>query len=170
MSIKCYRKSLVNDSIGKMANLQHLSQDWGNALSDKEFCDVKIICGDTTFDCHQLVLGVRSPVFRAMFRADMREKKSRKVNVQDLHPKVFAELLTFIYTGKTLNLERYAEELLGAAEKYQLNFCKGRSKKQIDPELPVQVNQKRPFLPFDPKSKRKEKAPEENPATAKVSY
>ena len=63
-----------------------------------------------------------------------------------------------------------ASEEIVAAEKYQLNFRKGRSKKKIDPELPVQVDQKRPFLPFDPKSKRKEKAPEENPATAKVSY
>ena len=137
MSIKCYRKSLVNDSVGKMANLQHLSQDWGNALSDKEFCDVKIICGDTTFDCHQLVLGVRSPVFRAMFRADMREQKSRKVNVQDLHPKVFAELLTFIYTGKTLNLERYAEELLGAAEKYQLKQLKSICVKKLCSKIDV---------------------------------
>ena len=68
------------------------------------------------------------------------------------------------------NCKFLASEEIVAAEKYQLNFRKGRSKKKIVPELPVQVDQKRPFLPFDPKSKRKEKAPEENPATAKVSY
>ena len=36
------------------------------------------------------------------------------------------------------------------------------------PEEPDQVD-KRPFLPFNPKAKKKEKDPEEHPASAKVT-
>ena len=70
-----------DNNFGEAGNLLQLSQDWENEVSHKEFCDVQILCGDKTFDCHQLVLAVRSPVFRAMFRADMKEKKTKKVNV-----------------------------------------------------------------------------------------
>ena len=41
-----------------------------------------------------------------MFHADMAEKESKKVDIQDLHPDVVSEMLTFIYTGNTPNLNR----------------------------------------------------------------
>ena len=83
-------------------------------------------CQDKVFDCHQFMLSARytalklhqyihylhchhpcrSPVFRAMFQADMAEKKTKKVDIQDLHPDVVAEMLQFIYSGNTPNLNR----------------------------------------------------------------
>lgn len=41
-----------------------------------------------------------------MFQADMAEKKTKKVDIQDLHPDVVAEMLQFIYSGNTPNLNR----------------------------------------------------------------
>ena len=51
-----------------------------------------------------------------------------------------------------------------------MNFRKGQSKnkKKTGKEVPDETPQGH-FIPFDPKSRRKEKPPEENPATAKVS-
>ena len=45
-------------------------------------------------------------MFRAMFQADMAEKKNKAVDIQDLHPDVVGEMLQFIYTGNTPNLNR----------------------------------------------------------------
>ena len=45
-------------------------------LNSKEMSDVQIKCADQTFNAHQFVLSVRSPVFRNMFQARMKEKDS----------------------------------------------------------------------------------------------
>ena len=107
--------------------LEGLSQDFENLFSIKEMSDVKIHCGDQVFDCHQLILSARSPVFRVMFQAEMAEKKTRKIEIPEFDPPTVSALLTFIYTGQTPNLDDHAEDLLMAAEKYQLdqlkNFC-----------------------------------------------
>ena len=97
--------------------LDQLSQDWMNVFSSKEFSDVQIHCGDQVFDCHQVVLAARSPVFRAMFQSNMLEKNTRRIEVPDLRPEVVSDMLTFMYTGKTPNLDQLVEDLLTAVEK-----------------------------------------------------
>ena len=60
-----------------------------------------------------------------MFSHDMEEKKNCRVEVKDVEPEVMAELLRFIYTGKTAaNLESMAADLLAAADKYALERLK----------------------------------------------
>ena len=102
----------------KGEQLWKLSRDFGNAFSSREFSDVQIVCGGQVFECHQVVLAARSPVFRAMFQSNMKEKETRKVEVPDISPEVLSEMYFFIYTGKSSKLGKFAEELLAAAEKY----------------------------------------------------
>jgi len=116
---------------------KQLSQDLEHAFIHKEFCDVQVKCGDKTFDCHQFMLSARSPVFRAMFHADMAEKESKKVDIQDLHPDVVSEMLTFIYTGNTPNLNRLAGDLLAAAEQYQLELLKSICEEKLCSSLEI---------------------------------
>lgn len=60
-----------------------------------------------------------------MFEHDMEEKKNSRVEVKDVEPEVMAELLRFIYTGKTAaNLDNMAADLLAAADKYALERLK----------------------------------------------
>ena len=60
-----------------------------------------------------------------MFEHDMEEKKNSRVEVKDVEPDVMAELLRFIYTGKTAaNLDNMAADLLAAADKYALERLK----------------------------------------------
>ena len=94
------------------------------AFSQKDFTDVQIQCGDKIFECHEFILSARSPVFKAMFQVEMKEKKTKKVVVKDIHPDVFEELLTFIYTGKCPNVNKLARDLLGAADMYQVELLK----------------------------------------------
>ena len=106
---------------------QHLSQDFQKLFLDKDLADVEIICGDRSLPCHSLVLSARSPVFRAMFKADMTEKKEGKVAIQDFSFDVVQNMLHFVYTGmlsKPELDESEAVDLLGIAKAYQLHLLK----------------------------------------------
>ena len=60
----------------KMENISllKLQENFESAFTEKEFTDIKIQCENEVFDCHQFILSARSPVFKAMFQADMNEK------------------------------------------------------------------------------------------------
>ena len=101
---------LLEEENKEVKKLRPLIQDLEKLYSDKDMCYVQIICGGQVFDCHQVILSARSPVFRIMFQADMAEKMTRKVNVTDVEPDVMSELLTFIYTGNTPKLDKLDKE------------------------------------------------------------
>ena len=105
---------------------QELSQDLQKLLLDKDLADVEIICGDKSLPCHTIVLSARSPVFRAMFKADMTEKKRGKVEIHGFTSDVIQNMLHFMYTGSlsTPLGETEAADLLGAADQYQLDLLK----------------------------------------------
>lgn len=45
-----------------------------------------------------------------------------RVDISDVEPEVFKEMMGFIYTGKAPNLEKMADSLLAAADKVSLKF------------------------------------------------
>ena len=106
---------------------QELIQDLQKVLLDKDLADMEIICGDKSLSCHVIVLSARSPVFRAMFKADMAEKKKGKIEIQGFSFNVIQNMIHFMYTGslsKTELDEIDAADLLGAADQYQLDLLK----------------------------------------------
>ena len=82
--------------------------------------DTIIKCTDKEFKVHRVILASRSPVFRAMLESDMKEKQSGVVEVSDITPEAMSDLVAYLYTGTAPNLTTLANELLEAAEKYQL--------------------------------------------------
>ena len=93
---------------------------WISSLTELslQFADAVLHCGGRDFQCHKAILAARSQVFEAMFKYDMEEKKSSRVEVKDCEPEVMAEMLRFIYTGRTQAcLETMASDLLAAADK-----------------------------------------------------
>ena len=93
-----------------------------------EFSDVEVKCGERIFNCHKLILSARSPVFKAMFQADMKEKETKEVEIEEIKSEAVAELLHFIYAGSlssSTTMDEIAEDLLGAANQYQLDLLKG---------------------------------------------
>lgn len=62
--------------------------------------------------------------FHDALQSDMTEAATRRVEIEDLQPEVVHDMLVYIYTGNTNNLNRIAGELLGAADKYQLEQLK----------------------------------------------
>ena len=110
-------------------NEKTFSESFSQFHLSKEMSDVQIKCEDKTFDAHQLILSARSPVFRAMFQAEMKEKELNIVEIQDLKASVIPEMLKYIYNGsccvndKKPNL-MMVSDLLEAGDKYQMDVLK----------------------------------------------
>ncbi|XP_076425454.1 speckle-type POZ protein-like isoform X2 [Peromyscus maniculatus bairdii] len=80
----------------------------------------------------------RSPVFNAMFEHEMEECKKNRVEINDLDPEVFKEMMRFVYTGKAPNLDKMADNLLAAADKYALERLKVMCEEALCSSLSVE--------------------------------
>lgn len=111
--------TLIEDPVQQ--NSTQLVDNFMSLLTNEELSDVTIQVGSDMFYAQKAILSVRSPVFAAMFKSGMREAKLNRLVVEDIEPKVFKELLRFIYVGKVQRLKEMAHELLAAADKYALD-------------------------------------------------
>jgi len=101
-----------------------LSEDLGALFERSSFSDVTLCVGGRDFLVHKALLAARSVVFNAMFEHEMEERKQNRVEITDVDHSVMSEMLRFIYTGKVANLDRMADDLLAAADKYALERLK----------------------------------------------
>uniref|UniRef100_A0A8C4QUD9 Speckle type BTB/POZ protein like n=1 Tax=Eptatretus burgeri TaxID=7764 RepID=A0A8C4QUD9_EPTBU len=125
--------SVVQDSVNisghsNMTTLKvpecRLANDMGDLWESNRFADCCLcVCG-REFNAHKAILAARSAVFNAMFKHEMEETKKNRVEIKDVEPEVFKEMLRFVYTGRAPNLEKMADDLLAAADKYALDRLK----------------------------------------------
>jgi speckle-type POZ protein len=91
-----------------------------------QFSDVILNIRGREFPAHKNILATRSEVFAAMFQHPMKEKATNHIEIEDIEPEVFQELLRFIYTGRLslTSMETMATGLFIAADKYLLEELK----------------------------------------------
>ena len=82
-----------------------------------------LLVGSTEMKAHKNILAARSKVFAAMFEHDCLEKQQSRVTITDVAADVFGELLRYIYSAKTPDLNQFAPELLAAADKVCIITC-----------------------------------------------
>ncbi|KAI0615951.1 TD and POZ domain-containing protein 5, partial [Pyrenophora tritici-repentis] len=97
-----------------------LTDDLGELWENSLFTDCCLLVAGHEFRAHKAMLAARSPVFRAMFEHQMEERLTNCVEMHDLDPHVFKEMMGFIYTGKAPHLHSHsmACDLLAAADRY----------------------------------------------------
>ena len=128
-SMESFNKTQINNDCQKQV-IDHLD----NLFAEKNFSDLEITCDEEVFYCHRNIISARSPVFSAMFQADMIENHLQKVNIRDVKKEVFSEVLKFIYTGKVSSedsLKEQARDILAVANKYQLDLLKKLCEAQL---------------------------------------
>ena len=128
LHIKCLIYHEVKDNhsqVGdpKIDGRDFLIDNLGDLMEDAESSDVTLKVGTQEFKSHIAILKVRSAVFAAMFRTDMREKQNKEVEIEDIDADVFSNFLRFIYTG-SCQVEDKTTELLACADKYGLEDLK----------------------------------------------
>jgi len=112
------------DALSKNYHQGQLSQDLELLFTSNEYADITIVCGDKTFKCHKIILASRSPVFKTMFDADMKEKEAGSVEIKNMTPEVLENMLKYMYTCEAPDIDALTVELLAAAEQYQLDKLK----------------------------------------------
>jgi speckle-type POZ protein len=103
-----------------------LSTHLDGLFNSMQFSDVILNISGREFPAHKNILAARSEVFAAMFQNPTKEKLTNQIEIEDIEPEVFQELLRFIYTGRVQfdKLELIAAGLFIAADKYLLDELK----------------------------------------------
>ncbi|XP_055347156.1 BTB/POZ domain-containing protein 3-like [Paramacrobiotus metropolitanus] len=95
-------------------------------LANGDLCDVQFTVGldygqAQSFRSHRYVLSMRSDVFHAMFNGSLAERCKKAINIPDVHPEAFANMLSYVYTDEVQDLnEGNAFRTLACADKYDL--------------------------------------------------
>ncbi|KAL7298421.1 hypothetical protein TKK_0008212 [Trichogramma kaykai] len=126
---------LLNHESAKINEVPKLKFDPMFLSEDMSDVKLRTTCGKE-IPAHKVVLAAASPVFDAMFRHDMLEKKSQSVKMTDISYETAVEVLRYIYTGSVENQELFqAMNLLAAADKYQLETLKSMCEQIIGSNL-----------------------------------
>ncbi|XP_019639565.1 PREDICTED: kelch repeat and BTB domain-containing protein 12-like [Branchiostoma belcheri] len=96
----------------------------GDLQKEGELQDVVLEVEGRRFPCHRLVLSAAIPYFRVMFTSDMAESRQNTVVLQGLDADMFAEILSYIYSGTLhVSLDR-VQHLYQAADLLQLDYVR----------------------------------------------
>ncbi|GIY04282.1 speckle-type POZ protein [Caerostris extrusa] len=77
-----------------------LIDDMKSLYSDPAMSDMRLRTETETFQVHAAVLSARSPVFRAMFTTDMKEKNNGCVDIPDIDNDTLRQLILYMYTDQ----------------------------------------------------------------------
>lgn len=116
-----------------------LSQDLDQLLASRRFSDVILTVEGKHIYAHKNILSARSPVFAAMFQHKMKENNQGRVEITDCEFEVFREVVGFIYTGRASELNKMAEQVLVAADKYDLSRLKAMCEDILCSKLSVET-------------------------------
>ncbi len=109
--------------------------------------DVDIDVRGHKFKAHKAILSAKSPVFAAMFSHEFTENVSHHVDVPDIEPEIFKEVLRFIYNGRTTKMKEMAVKLFFAADKYLLDELKQQCQSQSINRMSAENCMELLFLP-----------------------
>jgi speckle-type POZ protein len=105
-----------------------------NIFETMKFADITLyVCG-CQFRAHKIILATRSPFFAAMFQYQTEDYFSEPVEIEDVEPLVFREILHFISTGRLSESEMKSTmpfEILKVAAKYLLDQLKMECETQL---------------------------------------
>ena len=70
----------------------------------------------------QVILAAGSPYFRSMFASGMEESRKREIELKQIEPVVFGQVLRFIYTGQVDIFSTTVQELFTQAQLFQVGL------------------------------------------------
>ncbi|XP_065203503.1 speckle-type POZ protein B-like [Planococcus citri] len=105
-------------------HLKQLSDNLASVLENPNFADFSISANGKNYQVHKAILAARSTYFAKMFESGMKENQQNRVEITDVSEDIMDEMLKFIYTGVCENLDKLADDLLIAADKYDIGHLK----------------------------------------------
>lgn len=134
VSYRDLSKSIILDQIDCEATIR---SDLKRFQTKEDSKDVTFKIESHLIKAHKMVLEMRSPTFQKMFNVDMKEHSTLEVAIEDISYECFRAFLEFIYSDDCSQLETLAEELLYAAEKYEVDGLKMKCAYQLLAKIDV---------------------------------
>ena len=133
ITIEC--KLIVDDVDEHTASISDSSlqnttvlKDFENMINNQNFADVKLIIGKESLYAHKIILSSRSEVFNKIFENDntlQGKKLMDEIEIIEVKYDVMVELIGFLYTGKTIEIdETMVRDLFIAANLYGVKDLK----------------------------------------------
>ncbi|XP_065205269.1 protein roadkill-like [Planococcus citri] len=119
------------------AHLQNYSENFASMLENHKFSDFTISVQGKDYPVHKVILAARSDYFAKMFESGMKENELNRAEITDVKEDVMNEILKFIYTGQCENVDKLADGLLAAADKYDIDQLKKICLKTISKSISV---------------------------------
>ena len=119
----------------------YLINQFSKLLESQLMTDLKFIVKGREMAAHAAILASASPVMAAMLEpGKFKEGQSKKVEIDDIEPEVFQQLLRYVYTGTAPELEDEAitEPLFLAADKYQMDEIKEHCEESLIRKLKLE--------------------------------
>uniref|UniRef100_A0A914QSV1 BTB domain-containing protein n=1 Tax=Panagrolaimus davidi TaxID=227884 RepID=A0A914QSV1_9BILA len=85
-----------------------------------ESAEFAIKCEAKTFKIAKPIMAARSPVFKKMFEAEMKEKFENFVEIKEFAPKIVEKMIEFCETDNIKDLEDSEDDLFKIAHLYQI--------------------------------------------------
>ena len=107
-------------------------------LQSKKGSDVDFMVQDQKISAHSLIIQGASPILTLMFENATIDKTTKSIEIKNIEPKVFQQLLQYLYTGDAPGVEEetMTKSIFLAAEKFQLyslmNWCSAIMSKKIN--------------------------------------
>jgi speckle-type POZ protein len=123
---------------GERQVLTHLSK----LLDTQSMSDVTFVVKNERIGAHTAIVVSASPVICAMLEEDkFKEGRTKVVEVDDMKPAVFKEMLRYLYTGRApkLDEDEMIEPLFLAADKYQIESLKNCCEQRLIKKLNVKT-------------------------------
>ncbi|XP_005111835.1 kelch-like protein 20 [Aplysia californica] len=98
----------------------NLLTGFSQLYKNKQFVDVTLVVEHTAFPCHKNVLAASSPYFLVMFSTSLAEAQQDQITLKDMEARTLALVLDYIYTGQVTLTEDTVQNLLSAANLFQL--------------------------------------------------
>ncbi|CAN6334396.1 unnamed protein product [Urochloa humidicola] len=127
LSYKAEKSSVADRVIVPPPNLHH---HLGHLLWKEEGTDVEFsIGGKATFNAHRWLLEARCPELLAAAKEKGPGSSLRRIEIQDMEPRVFKAMLRFMYTDALPEIREHeavamAQGLLAAAHRYKMERLK----------------------------------------------
>ena len=91
----------------------------------KEKCtDVTIVTSEKEFKAHKVVLVSQSAFFETRLEERWTEHGGNRIEMRDVPAVTMDTILSYMYTGKVVDIDKAAHELLPRADEYQLDGLK----------------------------------------------
>jgi speckle-type POZ protein len=121
-----FHKKPFNNSDQLVAQLEEL-------FETMKFSDITVNVRGRQFQAHKSILATRSKYFGAMFEHPTKENLTHQVEIEDVDPAVFGEILRFLYTGhlSESTMGKMSAGILAAADKYLLEQLKMECETQL---------------------------------------